>query len=234
MSNAAVLDAELQRLAMCRCEKIELAGLFARNPTAHKWKAFNRTIVLRELIYWRFHDLLVQVQLLASQKHALGARILLRSALETVAMLVFINFKMQQVLDGKVGFQEFGDSTSKLLLGSRDESTSLEAINILTVLKKCGSKHPGLVQLHELLCEAAHPNFDGLLGGYGETDHKNHVTHFVNSWKERWGVDQYQAVVQCISTFEHEYNDVWPPLYESLERWVEHNDADFEAQQNGI
>lgn len=178
--------------------------------------------------------MLVQVQFLGMHEHAIGARILLRSALETVAILVFLNHKMQQVLEGAISFQAFGDSTSKLLLGSRDESTSLEAINILTVLKKCGAKHPGLVQLHELLCEAAHPNFDGLLGGYGETDHENHVTKFVNSWKKRWGEEQYRAVLQCIRTFEHEYNDVWPPLYESLERWVEGNDAELEAQKNGI
>lgn len=234
MNKEQQVAAEIARLASWRCEKIEIAGLFSRNPVAHKWKAFTRSIILRELVYWRFHDLLEQTHLLGAQGHALGARILFRSALETLAMLVFLNYKMQQVLDEKITFQAFSDSTSQLIIGSKDKSTKTEAINILTVLDKCGATHPALVKLHQLLSESAHPNYDGLLGGYSDSDPEELVTSFFNSWKSRWADSQYEAVLESVKTFEHEYNEVWPPLFERLEKWVEENDARLESEKVGI
>lgn len=40
--------------------KLELGGLYARNPTAHKWKAPFRSLMLRETVFWRLQDLLAQ------------------------------------------------------------------------------------------------------------------------------------------------------------------------------
>lgn len=33
----------------------------------------------------------------------------------------------------------------------------------------------------------------------------------------------------CMMTFEAEYNEVWPPLFNKLEAWIEEHDAELEA-----
>jgi hypothetical protein len=38
-----------------------------------------------------------------------------------------------------------------------------------------------------------------------------------------------ESMELCMGTFHHEYNDVWPGLIESLEDWIETNDAELEA-----
>src|SRR5574338_1003372 len=89
-------------------EKVELGGLYSRNQTAHKWKAPFRSLSLRETVFWRLHDLLSQSYVLHQQGHGLGARILLRSGFESLAMLLYLNQLVQQVLDGKLSFHTFG------------------------------------------------------------------------------------------------------------------------------
>jgi hypothetical protein len=120
---------------------IPLAGLLSRNALAYKWKSLFRVWMLRELTFWREHDLMVQSYALYQQGHGLGARILLRSGFETLATLTYLNLLMQQVLDGTLNFHLFAEKTSSLLLGSRNNEAMPVAINILTVLEKCDKRY---------------------------------------------------------------------------------------------
>lgn len=104
----------------CLYPKLEIGGLYARNPTAHKWKAPFRSLVLRESVFWRLDDLLAQSHALFQARHVLGARILLRSSFETLAILIYLNHMTAKVLDGTLNFHSFSDKTSQLLLGSKD------------------------------------------------------------------------------------------------------------------
>jgi hypothetical protein len=105
------------------CSKVDLGALHSRNPIAHKWKSPFRSLILRETVSWRVQDLLAQSLALYDLDHLLGARILLRSALESLAVLIFLNQLTRQVLAGTLDFHEFSKKTSILLLGSRDKST---------------------------------------------------------------------------------------------------------------
>jgi hypothetical protein len=109
------------------CQNNSLAELFARNPIAYKWKAPYRSLLLRESVFWRTHDLLTQAHLLFTQNHILGSRTLLRSALETASILIYLNQMTKCVLIGSLDFHEFSDKTSQLLLGSRNKTTKHEA-----------------------------------------------------------------------------------------------------------
>ena len=62
-------------------DKVELGSLRSRNPISHKWKAGFRSLMLREVVAWRAHDLLTQSLLLYDAGNCLGARILLRKSL---------------------------------------------------------------------------------------------------------------------------------------------------------
>lgn len=117
--------------------KLDLAGLYARNSIAHKWKAPFRSLMLRETVFWRLQDLLAQSLVLFQASHMLGARILLRSSFETLAILIYLNQLTAKVLGRTLNFHAFSDKTSQLLLGSKDQSTAHAAINIVTVLGHC-------------------------------------------------------------------------------------------------
>ena len=73
------------------CASVDVGGLFSRNKTAHKWKAQFRSLTLRETVAWRTQDLLEQSLQLYDTNRLLGARILLRSAFETISTLIYLN-----------------------------------------------------------------------------------------------------------------------------------------------
>lgn len=117
------------------CREVDVGALISRNNIAHKWKVPWRALLLRESVAWRLLDLVEQSRQLSSASGLLGARVLLRSSFETLAMLVYLNKAMRSVAAGSMDFHGFTGTTSRLLLGSRDKSTSVESINILTVLR---------------------------------------------------------------------------------------------------
>lgn len=175
---------------------------------------------------------MTQSHALHQQGHGLGARILLRSGFETLAILIYLNQLIQQVLDGRFSFHAFGQRTSVLLLGSRDGSTDLQSLNIVTILQKCDTRYPGIENLYANLSESAHPNYEGMVVGYSRVDHDEYEAHFSNRWMERYGDRHPESMKLCMSTFQHEYDDVWPDLIEKLEGWIEANDDELEATKN--
>lgn len=215
------------------CPHIELAALISRNNTAHKWKATYRSIVLRELVCWRFTDLLAQTAYLIRGQRILGARILIRSAIETIAILIYLNQRTEIVLNGdSTSFFDFATMTSRLMLGSRNATTRHEAINILSVLEKCEKRYPGIVKVYGDLSESAHPNYAGVTAGYSKIDEKEYKTEFRNRWAERSVQGELELLEICIRMFEEEYNEVWPNLFERLERWLVANNATLEGQKD--
>jgi len=176
--------------------------------------------------------LMTQSYALHQQGHGLGARILLRSGLESLATLIYLNQLMRQVLDGKLSFHDFGERTVVLLLGSRDGSTEHRSINIMTILQKCDTRYPGIEKLYAILSESAHPNYEGLVASYSKIDHDEYETHFSNRWMELYGDRHLGSMELCMSTFHDEYNDVWPALMNELEGWIEANDAELEVTKS--
>jgi len=218
------------------CKKIELGGLYSRNSTAHKWKATYRSIVLRELTFWRVTDLLNQMVALANAGHVLGARILLRSTIETLGILIYLNQKTKAVLEGNEAFNAFSRTTSQLMLGSKNKTTKIDAINVThTILEKwCEKKYPGMFAIYADLCESAHPNYEGVCFGYSYVNEKEYETIFENRWAELYADRLEELTLEFMRVFEEEYNNVWPVEFEKLEKWLVENDHKLEAEKNGI
>ena len=211
------------------CPQISMVGHYARNPTAHKWKATYRSLLLRESVFWRTHDLLTQADLLHQANHVLGSRILIRSALESVATLVYLNQLTSNVLDESLDFHAFDAKTRKLVIGSRNRSTKHESISIVTVLDKCEKKYEGVAKVYADLCECAHPNFEGMCFGYSTVDYERDEANFSNKWSVMWS-DRHEPLVKLVCTiFEEEYNNVWVRQLEKLEIWLTANDSKLEA-----
>lgn len=218
------LDGNIRRWKESLCKEISLAGLYNRSPTAHKWKALHRSIIIRESLFWRLTDLMEQAKLLIDHHHVLGARILIRSGLETVAVLIYLNQKTHQVLQEGTSFHDFSDITANLLLGSKDGSTPRSSINILTILENSEGQYPGILKMHQMLSESAHPNWEGIALGYYEIDHEEFVTNFRNKWGEITGKQQTDLILLCMDIFENEYQDIWPRLFKEMEKWIEEKD----------
>lgn len=174
-------------------------------------------------------DLLEQSFALHKLGHALGARILLRSAFETLAMLIYVNQQMAKVLEGAVDFHAFSEKTETLLLGSRNGSTPFKAVHINKVLDECDKQYAGMKKIYEDLSESAHPNYEGMSRGYTLIDHKADTVTFTNRWAELYGEKHPDAMMLCLEIFQHEYNSGWTDLFEKLENWIETNDAKLEA-----
>lgn len=215
-------------------QSLPVGGLNARNPLAYKWKATLRAWTLREVVFWRLHDLLTQSFELYQHEKLLGARILLRSGFETLATLIVLNQLMRSVIDGSLDFHQFSAKTSVLLLGSRDGSTPHASINIATILDKCDKRYPGIAKLYGVLSESAHPNYEGMVEGYSKVDHDERETRFSNRWAQMYGAYHIGSMELCMVTFEHEYDDVWPDLMSKLEVWLEANDGMLEATRHNL
>lgn len=207
---------------------IPISGLMSRNPIAYKWKSLFRCWLVREATFWRITDLLAQSYQLHNQGYGLGARILLRSGLEALAVLIHLNHKMKAVSKGELNFQEFGDVTSRLALGSKRYKLEIEAVNVLTMIDKGDTEYPGLREIYDRLSESAHPNYEGLLRGYTKIDHDEYEVNFSNRWIEIYGLDYLNELNLCMEIYYNEYDQTWSALMEKLEQWVVENDKSLE------
>ncbi len=135
---------------------------------------------------WRSQDILTQAQLPHDSGHTLGSRVLIRSALETLEILIHLNQVTGRVLDGSLDFHIFDKKTRELLLGSRDGSTSHKSMNIVTVLSHCKKKYEGISGIYAVLSESAHPNYEGVCVGYSKIEREAHETNFTNRWPALW------------------------------------------------
>jgi len=176
--------------------------------------------MLREAAFWRLTDLLTQSLALHRQGHGLGARILLRSGFETLAILIYLNQLIEQLTEDKLDFHNFSEKTSTLLLGSRDGSTEHTSVNIVTILGKGDKRYPGLEKLYGILSESAHPNYEGMAVGYSAVDHNEYETHFSNRWMSLYGESHLGSMALCMETFQHEYDDVWTFRMDNFEKWI--------------
>ena len=216
-------DAVIICLALWRASqatRISVGSLIARNPDVYKWKSPFEAWVLREVTSWRLHDLLTQCHLLYQQSHILGFRVLLRSSIETLAILIYLNQSMEKVIRGEIPFDDFDENVKKLILGSKDGSTKYEALNIVGILGKCDKYYSGINTIYADLSESAHPNYKGLVGKYSKIDHDRMETVFLNRWSEL-NEDIHVCYMElCISLFNHEYYIIWPDLMSRLEDWI--------------
>jgi len=95
-----------------------------------------------------------------------------RAAFETSCLLYSVVTDAEQVVlgHGFLALEEFDKKMMRALLGGKSREWThpeeFEALNVLTIIDRLGKKMPNLKSMYELLCEYAHPNYDGMIGVY--------------------------------------------------------------------
>ena len=225
------IETTLKNWKLSLLNEVDISSLYSRNKVAHKWKAPYRCLVIRELISWRLQDILSQTLQLSKLRMIVGARILLRSSIETLCVLIYLNQKMKAVLDEKEIFPDFDTMTIRLMLGAKNDQTLPDPINILTIISKSDKSYPGLEEIFKDLSETAHPNYDGMVLGYAFFDKNNYITKLGDKWVEMFGNTHISGMKMCINIFKKEYNEIWPKLFAELENWLVENDKNLEGEQ---
>lgn len=181
------IEKTLQNYKKSLSKKIDLASLLSRSKIAHKWKLTYRLIVLREAIFWRFVDILTQAYDIGVNGMIIGSLILTRSALETVCLLIYMNKKMQFVVEGKMSFDDFDNITTRLLFGAKNTDKLPDPVNVMKLIEDSESKYPGIKKTYDDLSEIAHPNYRGVCDGYTNTNQQKYETEFGIYWEEQYG-----------------------------------------------
>ena len=125
--------------------KVTLGGLLSRNETAHKWRVTFSLIRHREVMFWRMYDLLRQSYKLHEENMVIGSTIVLRAAIETLCLFIFMNEKTDKLMLGEISFKDFQNDIARLLLGRRgeDEDTTRPFRIYGDVIKKIDKKYRG-------------------------------------------------------------------------------------------
>ena len=167
----------LDRWRASLSHEISLAALQSRCPIAYKWKALFRCLLVREALLRRMLALGDGVVLLTGHNQPVGARILLRGAVEATALLEYTVQRMDALVKGHIEWERFDELTTRSIVGRRDFG-DIEVIHILTAVENADKTYPGLKEIHDRLSETVHPNYDGVVGSFVRLDHEEHVAHF--------------------------------------------------------
>ncbi len=136
------------------------------------WKADS----IRELLFHRVTDIANSALGLVQNNSRVPAVMLVRSLMETTAMVYSLHLKTNTFLSDSNEI-DFDDFLMKALLGSRDETTDITSVNILTMIDKVNREFDGFRAMYDGLCEYTHPNWRGVMLSYSQIDRDNFTTH---------------------------------------------------------
>ena len=137
-------------------------SLPSRNNAAHATlaKIPYKAIDYREALFCRTEEL-ARIAVEMYERNEIATAIVLTRALmeNSAAMWYLMELIEDSVKNKQVG--EIDDKLMRLLLGSRNETTNFNAMNVLNFLDKTDAAISGFRRNYESLCEYAHPNWLG-------------------------------------------------------------------------
>jgi hypothetical protein len=120
----------------------------------------------REAALYRFIELAESSFQLYNANLLIGAVVSARAAQETLAVIWFINSKLEHLAKTK-DLVHFTEMTQRLILGWSNDIEFPEKINVFKCMDSVDKSLKGEFRKHyEELCEYAHPNYSGTFGAY--------------------------------------------------------------------
>lgn len=131
----------------------------------------------REAAIYRFIELIESTDCLYKSNHLVGAIVTARAAQETLAVVWFINDKLESLVKTK-DLGHFTETIKRLILGWTNDEKFPDKINVLKCIDTVDKKMDGKFRRHyEMLSEYAHPNYSGTFGAYAQPNHETLEVH---------------------------------------------------------
>lgn len=93
---------------------------------------------------------------------------LIRSNFESLALLNVVASAVKKSLKENKLDQRLDKELESMSLGTREDGDTIQAINVITQLKKMDKKFKGIWTIYTSISEFVHPNHDGVIGGYSK------------------------------------------------------------------
>ena len=149
---------------------------------SHKSKIPYKIFDARASLLWRSYELGVNAFELLNTNNIASGILLTRGYIETLSMSYYLHEKIKNLIENNK-VTEFDDTLMSILLGSRNQTTELKSINILTMIDKMDKKFSGYRFNYDLLSEYAHPNYSGTHGLFGRINYEEIYTDYGNNIK---------------------------------------------------
>lgn len=158
----------IERFEASLPDRVDPAGM------THKSKLPFKIMSLRELLIHRVTVLSRSALEQYKQELRVPAFILIRSVVETTAVLSRLTSELESFLESK-DIDTLDEFLIKGLDGGRkgDERATVASINVMTLVNHMDKQFEGFRNMYDVLCEYAHPNFMGTLDSFGRLDHEN-------------------------------------------------------------
>jgi hypothetical protein len=133
-----------------------------------------KAICLNSMLIHRVTHLVGESLCLHEQHSVLPSLMVVRAAIETTALLYMLNNKIEQAIK-KNETEDLETFIEKATIGSRNDDTEIDSVNILTAIKHISKRYPEYLKFYEVLSEYCHPNYAGLLGSYSKLNEEKTV-----------------------------------------------------------
>ena len=184
---------------------------------ALKTRIPHTALSLREVLYARMYDISAIAFDQLKSGNSIAGIILTRAALETVALMGMFAIRIREYLQDE-SEDKLDQFLKSSLLGSKDDSTEIEAINILTFINRVDKENPGLRKMFNDLSEMAHPNWAGTLASYGRFDTKSITLHIERKAMQPPIIFGLLPLSSALDIFAEQYNESAKTV-DALYRW---------------
>ncbi|TMO54671.1 hypothetical protein [Pseudoalteromonas aurantia] len=131
-----------------------------------------------EALRCRFLDLMRSTYYLYKEKMYCSALISLRSALETLAVLLFLNKQMRSLVNGNLKLELFLSNSERFFFSFSNKSQANEDLPKAYNIQKFINETVSLKEWYDKLSEYAHPNYSGAFGIYAKIKEDSPATEF--------------------------------------------------------
>ena len=178
----------------------------AADKLALKTRIPHTALSLREVLYARMYDISDCALRQLKSGNTIAGIILTRAALETVALTGVFAFRIREYLQDE-SEEKLDRFLKSSLLGSKDKSTNIEAINIMTFIDKVDKENPGFRKMFDELSEMAHPNWAGTLASYGRFNSETITLHVEKKSMQPPAIFGLLPLTLAIDLFTEKYNE---------------------------
>lgn len=186
-----------------------------------------KILLARETLLYRAVDLGEASCMCFKENNIVSGACLSRALQETIAVLFYVNRKSKKAIIDK-DLNHLDEYTMKVLLGSKDDKSMPDPVNILTMIDHVDKEIPKFRTIYNKLSEIAHPNWHGTLGIYSHPENEKRImTLGANTRLEDItrgkGVSALNAGLEVLIFVYDEFANFLPQLIQICENDIKQN-----------